>query len=113
VEPLTPTERSAFTAHNWDFLKARLIGFIWAPYPDREECIHCTQLGLPETEKEWRVDRFISTSLLPLLLPEFLFFLAISEGRENLIYWAGIRAFQRSELGVTKYHENVSFLTLR
>jgi hypothetical protein len=28
VEPLTPTERSAFTAHNWDFLKARLIGFI-------------------------------------------------------------------------------------
>jgi hypothetical protein len=35
-------------------------------------------------------------------LPEFLFFLASSEGHENLIYWVGIGAFQRSKLGVTK-----------
>jgi hypothetical protein len=53
---------------------ARLIGFIWPPHPRREECIHCTQLGFPATVEERRVDRFISTSLLPLLVSATLFF---------------------------------------
>jgi hypothetical protein len=82
-----------------------LIGFIWPPQPRRKECIHCIQLGFPATVKERRVDRFISTSLLPLLVSAFLFFSCEFRGpwELNVLDWNS--CVSKIE---TKSHENTT-----